>query len=388
MNKIAEIMIGTIRAQVCGSEYKIDKDITQEELKQLYVLSKSQDMAHIVGAELEKQGILKSGDEVSEKFRKQQMIAIFRYERINYELEEICRVLEEAQIPHMPLKGSVIRKYYPEPWMRTSADIDLLVQPERLEDAKVVISSELKYECGEKHEHDVSMFSESGVHLELHFSTVEEYCAVNAIDIMQNIWDYAFVRNGSKYCYDIAGELFYFYHVAHMSKHFEYGGCGLRFFLDMWLLRRYSSFDEEKADELLKKGGLKVFADACAHLCEVWFGEAEHSEQTKEIEQYVLDNGIYGSKENNVAWQQITKGGKNKYALRLIFLSYDNMVKKYPSLEKHKWLFPFYQIRRWCSVIRNGRTKKSIGMLKQNSDVAQSRRGEVEKLLRGLALIK
>ena len=127
MNKIAEIMIGTIRAQVCGSEYKIDKDITQEELNQLYILSKSQDMAHIVGAELEKQGILKSGDEVSEKFRKQQMIAIFRYERINYELEEICRVLEEAQIPHMPLKGSVIRKYYPEPWMRTSCDIDILV---------------------------------------------------------------------------------------------------------------------------------------------------------------------------------------------------------------------------------------------------------------------
>ena len=388
MNKITEIMIGTIRAQVCGSEYKIDKDITQEELKQLYVLSKSQDMAHIVGAELDKQGILKDGDEISAKFRKQQMIAIFRYERINYELEEICRVLEEAQIPHMPLKGSVIRKYYPEPWMRTSADIDLLVQPDQLDEAKDIIVAELGYTCGEKLEHDISMFSPSGVHLELHFSTVEEYCAANAIDIMQDIWKYAHVRENSQYCYDVEAELFYFYHIAHMSKHFEYGGCGARFFLDMWLFKRFCLFDREKSDELLRRGGLKVFADVCEHLCNVWFENASHNEQSRKVEQCVVDNGIYGSKENNLAWQQITtKGGKYKYIFRLIFVPYDGMVRRYPSLERHKWLFPFYQVIRWCSIVKAGRTKSSIDTFKQNTEVAHNRSDDFELLLKGLELI-
>ena len=46
---------------------------------------------------------------------------------------ECCNALEKAQIPFVPLKGSVIRKYYPEAWMRTSSDIDVLVHKEDVE---------------------------------------------------------------------------------------------------------------------------------------------------------------------------------------------------------------------------------------------------------------
>ena len=44
--------------------------------------------------------------------------------------KELKEALEKAEIPFLPLKGSVIRKYYPEPWMRTSCDIDLLIHKE------------------------------------------------------------------------------------------------------------------------------------------------------------------------------------------------------------------------------------------------------------------
>lgn len=49
------------------------------------------------------------------------MIAIYRYEKINYELNRLRSALNEAQIPFIPLEGSVLRQYYPEPWMRTSS---------------------------------------------------------------------------------------------------------------------------------------------------------------------------------------------------------------------------------------------------------------------------
>ena len=39
--------------------------------------------------------------------------------------------IKKVQIPFLPLKGSVIRQYYPEPWMRTSCDIDILVDFEK-----------------------------------------------------------------------------------------------------------------------------------------------------------------------------------------------------------------------------------------------------------------
>lgn len=387
MNDIIDIMLGSIRSQVCGARYDIRKDISEDELKALYVLSKQQDMAHIVASELLRQGILGDG-EISAKFKKQQMIAVLRYERISYELTEICRVLEEAGVDHIPLKGSVIREYYPEPWMRTSADIDMLVHVEDFDRARDAIVEKLGYSTDDqKHEHDISLFAPCGVHLELHFATVEEYCAVNAKEVLENIWEFAYLKEGYAHQYLLSDDLFYFYHVAHMAKHYEYGGVGVRFYLDMWLLCRIEC-DREKREALLRRGGLLKFAQIAETLCHIWFDGGEHNAQTLRMQRHVVQNGIYGSAENNMAWNQITKGGEQKNALRLIFLPYDQMVVKYPSLEKHKILYPFYHIRRWCSAIVHGRTKRSVDKLKMNSDVAKNQRDDVETMLRDLELIK
>ena len=388
MNNIVDIMLGAIRAQICGVPYEIDKNISDEELKALYGLSKQQDMAHIVASELGRQGLLKK-DEVGAKFQKQQMLAILRYERINYELVEVCRVLEEAGIDHIPLKGSVIRGYYPEPWMRTSADIDMLVHIEDFDKARDVIIEKLGYKTDNvKLEHDISMFAPSGVHLELHFATVEEYCAVKAKDVLEEIWSYAYVKEGYAHQYCLTDDLFYFYHVAHMAKHYEYGGVGIRFYLDMWLLCQFD-FDGEKREELLRRGGLLTFARVSEELCGVWFDCKAHSDRTVKMQRYVVCNGIYGTKENNVAWNQIKSGGEKNNAMRLIFLPYKQMVIKYPSLEKHKYLYPFYHIRRWCSAVLHGRTKKSVDTLKMNSEIASSgQKDDMENMLRDLELIK
>ncbi len=386
MNNIADIMLGAIRAQVCGGERKIEGELTEETLRGLYVLSKQQDMAHIVAAELSRQGLL-GNDEISAKFKKQQMLAVLRYERINYELSEICGVLEEAHIDHIPLKGSVIREYYPEPWMRTSADIDLLVHKEELDKARDLLCEKLGYTVDEKMiEHDISLFAPSGVHLELHFATMEEYCAVNAQAVLENIWDYARLIEGFAHKFYLTDDLFYFYHVAHMSKHFEYGGVGVRFYLDMWLLNRLE-YDREKREELLKLGGLLTFERVAAELSEIWFTGGTHNERTLRMQRHVIQNGIYGSGEGNAAWRQITEGGKTKHIMNLIFLPYEHMVIKYPSLKGRKILLPFYQVRRWFSAVFHGRTKRSVDLIKLNSEVAQGTRGDIEAMLKDLELI-
>ena len=40
-----------------------------------------------------------------------------------------CAVLEEAKIPYIPLKGTVLRDYYPEAWMRTSLSFSTANRP-------------------------------------------------------------------------------------------------------------------------------------------------------------------------------------------------------------------------------------------------------------------
>ena len=117
MEKIIRTMMDLIAYEVC--DRTVDKsqyELTDEELAKLYKLSKSHDLAHLVGDALIKNDLIEDG-EIKAKFQKQMMLAVYRYEKINYELGRLRKVLNEAKIPFIPLKGSVLRKYYPEPWM-------------------------------------------------------------------------------------------------------------------------------------------------------------------------------------------------------------------------------------------------------------------------------
>ena len=119
--------------------------ITRERLERVYSLLKSHDLAHLVADVLDKNGLL-DDSEVSKKFRAERNLAIYRHEQMQYELTQICDTLEKAQIPFIPLKGSVIRSFYPEPWMRTSCDIDILVDKAYLELAQQCLKRDLEYQ--------------------------------------------------------------------------------------------------------------------------------------------------------------------------------------------------------------------------------------------------
>ena len=98
--------------------------ITQDMLKPLYAISKKHDLAHLLCDALDKNGFLLDGTEACKYFLQERNIAIYRYEQLEYEYEQICNVFEQNKIEFIPLKGCVIRKFYPEPWMRTSCDIE------------------------------------------------------------------------------------------------------------------------------------------------------------------------------------------------------------------------------------------------------------------------
>ena len=117
----------------------------EDDLIRLYRLSKAHDLAHLVGDALIRNRLLSDG-EVKAKFEKQMMTAVYRYERINYELNCLTEALNQAEMPFIPLKGSILRQYYPEPWMRTSCDIDILVREEDIDAATQAIEKKLGYE--------------------------------------------------------------------------------------------------------------------------------------------------------------------------------------------------------------------------------------------------
>ena len=381
-----ELLFGFLRSVVCGGQVteEMKNACTEETLAQVYKLAAHHDLAHLVGQAISTLPIAES--EAAKKCKNAAMVAFYRYTQIQYEYQRICDLLEKEKIPFIPLKGSVLRDYYPEPWMRTSCDIDILVHPEILEQAAKALVEQLGYDRKGKGDHDISLYAATGVHLELHYSAVDEGRMPQAQKVLAGIWEDATPAPGKQYHKCMSDEMFYFYHIAHMAKHFDNGGCGVRPFLDIWILENRVAHDPKKREALLTAGGMAQFARAAQRLTDVWFGRGEMDSLSEKLEKFILDGGVYGTVKGLVAVRQTQKGSKLRYAVSRIFLSYRDLKYQYPILQKHKWLMPVFQVVRWCKLLFCGGVKRSLHEMQVNAVMSPEEIGTTDELIKYLGL--
>lgn len=385
----AEWMFALLSAEICDRQLTEDAKtkLTPELIGKITALSHRHDLAQIVGHALGKLGML-GEDESSQKLRQICAWAVLRNIRINYEYERVCQALEQARIPYIPLKGSVIRPLYPEPWMRTSCDIDILVKEEILEEATEVLVETLSYTRGSKKDHEITLYSDNGVHLELHYETIQSRHAINSCrNVLARIWQDALLKHGQEYLHCMSDAMFYFYHIAHMAKHFREGGCGVRPFLDLWLLNHKVEFDKLERETLLDEGGLLKFALAMEEVSEFWFSGRPESFASRQISNYILHAGTYGNTENKIAVAQAQTGGRFRYFIsKRVFIPFDYLRLSYPVLDKHKWLFPLYQVVRWINLVFNGGLRRAACELKLNKVITPEKTMETADMLKYLGL--
>lgn len=368
-----------------------DEKLTEEEqseysaelLPQLMRTAELGDVSHLLALGLKKNDLIPKEDT---RFDKHIFKAVYRHEKLKCEYESLCTAFEAAHIPFLPLKGAILRDHYPEAWMRTSCDIDVLVRREHLDTAIAYLSDKLGYAEKERATHDISLFSPAGIHVELHFDLVEEGRANNAIDVLSSVWENVSCRHGYGYWYEMTDEFFYFYHVAHMAKHFETGGCGIRPFIDLWILDHLDGANSTVRDALLAKSGLLTFANACRALSQVWLGGRAHDALTAQMQEFLLHGGAYGSADNRVALQQNKKGGRLGYIMSRIFVPYARLKRYYPILEKHRWLTPFMQVRRWFMLIKPDVAKMARKELQTNKSLSRNKADEMQDLLENIGL--
>lgn len=388
MNRpVIDVMFSLLRFEL-GSGVVLTEDeraVAAAELDSLLKLSKSHDAEHLVADALSRQGLLVGDGEAVKKFGKAQMLSLFRYERINYDYQAICRVLEEAKIEFLPLKGALIREFYPAPWMRTSCDIDILVREESLDSAIAELTEKLSFKWdGTREYHDVSLFSPSGVHLELHFSILEHMEQIDGV--LARVWEHASASEGAQYEMRLTNEFFIFHHIAHMAYHFISGGCGIKPFLDLAVMKDKLDVDAEKLGVLLSECGLSDFYASILKLTDVWFFGAEATSVTERMQEYILTGGVYGTVENKIAVDHGKKGGKMGYLMSRAFVSTDILIVRYPSLAKHRWLVPIYQVRRWFGIVFCGRLKRSVNEIKLSGSISDDRAQATKALLDEIGL--
>lgn len=262
-------MFALLRSAVCGGLLSGEEIslYSPDMLPEITLLAQKHDVIHLIVFALKKNGLL---DESNKNLESKMLTAVYRCERLKYELTKICEALEQVEILFIPLKGSVLQQYYPKPWLRTSCDIDVLVHEDDLQRTVSYLSDNLGYRCESQNSHDISMFTQGGVHIEVHYELVENG-SVNSVEaVLKRVWNVAAKHVGCNYQYEMPDEMFYFYHIAHMAKHFvSTGGCGIRPFLDIWILNHCVDFDRGKRDKLLSDGGLNIFARRAELLSEV-----------------------------------------------------------------------------------------------------------------------
>ncbi|MBR5295377.1 MAG: nucleotidyltransferase family protein [Clostridia bacterium] len=352
---------------------------------EIYHLSEKQDLAHLVGFALKENGLLPKDHPLAPSFEKKIIYALFRTERIEHHRIKLCSALEQAGLEHIALKGAVVRNFYPETWMRTSSDADVLVREECLEQAIALLLDDLGYTLKERSDHDLSFTAPGGENMELHFDLVGENLMPDAEKILRRVWEMTLPCGDKAYEKKLSPEFFLFYHIAHMAKHINNGGIGIRFFLDYQLLRAKMKVDEKKYKELLGLSHLDTFERAASELCKLWFEKGEKTEKALLLQDFDFSAGIFGEQKNFVA---VRRGemGKLTYLKSRIFASYETLCRTYPNLEGKRYLIPYYQFRRLIDHFRYVGFHKTVSEAKQNLSMPSEDGEKMARLLKEMDL--
>lgn len=382
--KVSEVMFELLRFEINGTEISCDtkNSITPKTLFPLIKLSKMHDLSHLIVDALDRNGLLLCDDSVKKRLLFERDFAICRYEQQEYELQEFCKILESEKIPFVPLKGSVLKKYYPEPWMRTSCDIDVLLKREDVQSTIKILVERYSYRCDSIGEYDVQIYSDNGAHFELHFGLTEITAKKEEKKIFENVWENVV---GIGYQKELTDEMFYCYHISHIAKHLKYGGCGARSILDTLILNENVPHSSEKREQLLAKAGLLKLAKTIEKVARVWFLLESEDDLSKRLSDYIVSGGVYGAFENKVAAQTFVKKNKFSYLFSRIFIPYSEMKFKYPILQKCPILYPIYVVKRWFLMLN--KNKRALAKKELNQTIKKNeKQEEIIKLLKELEI--
>lgn len=90
-----------------------------------------------------------------------------------YELEKLFRAFEDSGIEYMPLKGAVMKSFYPKPEMRTMGDADILIKTEQYEQIRVTMQ-DLGFNEILESDHEL-VWDKKSIHIELHKRLIPSY---------------------------------------------------------------------------------------------------------------------------------------------------------------------------------------------------------------------
>ena len=300
-----------------------------------------------------------------------------RHEAFAAERAAIFAAMDAAGLAHLPVKGVVTAQAYPHPEMRWMCDNDFLFG-RALPDGTVRVADEKDrtelFRIMEARGYEPETFNElyHDAYQKEPFLNFEPHLRLSYSEdawggYYADSWCRARRADGAKgLAYEFSREDAYIYHVAHMYKHFESSGHGVRGVADEWALLNawQETMDRPYLDAELAELGMVDFEsvlksaaaaaideDACGR---VLAGEPEALAQKDAYTiAYMLSSGTYGTLQNQARnWlrDDAAKHGKKaaqiRYLLHRLFPPTKALLPYYPVLKRAPWLLPVVHLYR------------------------------------------
>ena len=354
----------------------------EENIKGLFRMSAKHFIDALTGMTLKKAGV------VLPKYWEERMVkAVRKVILFDAERKKLCAWMDRERIWYLPLKGIILKEYYPSIGMRQMSDNDILFDAdawERVE--KHMLSKGYETESVGNGNHDV--YQKAPVYnFEMHRSLygkghderwVEYYSDIKnrlLSDQPEVVCDAVYgasenttanqtesANGGNSSCgYHMSDEDFYIYITSHAYKHYSGSGTGIRTLLDFYayLKAKEKTFDFDYIKAECRKLGISDFEKRNRRLCWKVFSsqqiydrasfEQSLSADEMEMLKYYLSSGVYGTFERMVAnrMEKQTKADGKKNLSKLSYYRHRvfpgmELYENYPLLVKHRFLIPAY----------------------------------------------
>lgn len=343
------------------SRYQTDT----ERLNKLYYISRTHFVDALTGMVLKQEGVILPTiweESIAKAIRK---VILFDAERA-----KIFSFMEQNGIWHLPLKGIILKEYYPSIGMRQMSDNDILFD-KNFADAvcNYMISIGYRVESFGQSNHDVYE-KEPVYNFEMHRTLYGSSHDKRWKTYYKNIKNRLVCDERSSYSYQMTKEDFYIYILSHGYKHYTGSGTGIRTLLDFYV---YLQKNEQKMnfsyiERECKKLGIFDFEKRNRILCKKVFKVSSLkslrkilSEKEGEMLKYYLTSGAYGTMERRVEnrLNDYKVLSKPRYILNRLFPRRE-IYQYYPVVNKHKWLLPGFWIYRMVNILLKKERRENV----------------------------
>ena len=363
-----------------------EKVLADADLKQLLIMARKHSVASMVCMALEKTAIFANADEAAKKqWLEAKNKAIRKNMLLDAERKAILHELEIQGIWYMPLKGSILKDWYPKPGMREMADNDILFDPSGRKQVREIFQNRgyktVSFGKLNHDEYEKPPIYNFEMHVSLFHGMYKELTAQ-----YENVKERLLPVDGTAYQFAFTPEDFYVFALAHAHKHYSHSGTGVRTLADIYVMDRHLGdiMDRDEVEQKLTQLGIAEYEQHSRVLAEKLFSavrpltEIELTGDEKEMLLYYCDATTYGTVGNSVNnrlhelqenSEDITLWTKLKYCGVRLFPGREFCKLHYPFVYRHPWTMPFFWVWRIVDkgITHRRKVKQELKALKSVS---------------------